>query len=1072
MANLRTIDYKGFDVATGSIAPGFLLWSGSLALSQSSETYVTTYDGLGMEVIANSESYFRFRSNPNELDIRTRKFVLGTQTAGGAFISGSGDGTIAISSSNFHLTEVGDLTMQGVITAEAGGTIGGWVIGTSALSSSNDAVLLDSNGPYHIKTQGFLVDAAGAITASAGKIAGWRISGNSLKSAGATGVYEGIVLDGQSGLPSITIGKDSNDYISTFYGNVSAYGILARSGGTTKFQLGSTNEIAGWTFTDEAFEGGRMHMNKEGYISSSGAGGWMISSSNAEADPVGFISSSKFKVSADGRVTASAATIEGKITAGSGEIGGWTIESDKLSKGTDADYIALIPGTGIQMGDSTFADAPFSVTNAGLLKAESGTVAGWTLSDDKFTGGNIIISSSGDILTSNFISSIVGSGQGFKIGADGIAEFEEARIRGTLSTAVFEKETVSAVGGALIVANATALKSGSLILSGSIATASVDSAAGFVSGEYILAKATSSTGFTEEIMKVHSVDLSANTMVVTRSMNGNLIPSMSAGQVLVSQGTNGTGFILLNATSGSETPYIDITERTGSGVNDLQIKSRLGDLSGITDTSFSDDVTGFGLYTQNGYFKGKIEIGSRAAQAPNDKLFLHYNFHSSTNNKIISQTPTLFTGSYSAPEQVNFAVPGAVTITGSSELQGPLSINANEFTSSVAAGQNKFSAGFRLSFASESMDKNVFITRNFPRFVVYKQSNNNVQLRIFSGSNTYDAADIQGISFAVPAGTIKENDLYHIFVTAKENDIASLDVYNITSGSYVAGATESVNFTNSTDHTFGWPDNDSAGGAYVEWEHGAPGWAGSNDISFHGTFHDIRYYKDTVLTNTQMEAIATNTDAASGGTIIDGDSIQTGKIRSNNFGASAGSELDLDGGTIKLGGSSAPAFAVNSLGEVTASAGKIANFVIDGHSLSTTGVEINDSTQTLFISSSNFKVDHIGAVTASNLFLSGSARAVSFSEKLVTIGSGNKSTYFQNYTSGGDDFTRIVLDGSLGGEQTMNIQLDVDTDHPIGDFKFTDQGTGFKQECTVTINAAGVTFNDGQIPSSYADMAK
>ena len=54
----------------------------------------------------------------------------------------------------------------------------------------------------------------------------------------------------------------------------------------------------------------------------------------------------------------------------------------------------------------------------------------------------------------------------------------------------------------------------------------------------------------------------------------------------------------------------------------------------------------------------------------------------------------------------------------------------------------------------------------------------------------------------------------------------------------------------------------------------------------------------------------------------------------------------------------------------------------------------------------------------------------------------------------------------------MNIQLDVDTDHPIGDFKFTDQGTGFKQECTVTINVAGVTFNDGQIPSTYADMTK
>ena len=69
------------------------------------------------------------------------------------------------------------------------------------------------------------------------------------------------------------VGHDANDYISMYHGNSSAYGILAKSDGTTKFQLGSTNQIAGWTFTNQAFEGGRMHMNKEGYISSSGAGG-------------------------------------------------------------------------------------------------------------------------------------------------------------------------------------------------------------------------------------------------------------------------------------------------------------------------------------------------------------------------------------------------------------------------------------------------------------------------------------------------------------------------------------------------------------------------------------------------------------------------------------------------------------------------------------------------------------------------------------------------------------------------------------------------------------------------------
>ena len=41
-----------------------------------------------------------------------------------------------------------------------------------------------------------------------------------------------------------------------------------------------------------------------------------------------------------------------------------------------------------------------------------------------------------------------------------------------------------------------------------------------------------------------------------------------------------------------------------------------------------------------------------------------------------------------------------------------------------------------------------------------------------------------------------------------------------------------------------------------------------------------------------------------------------------------------------------------------------------GHSLTTTGVEINDSSQTLFISSSNFKVKHTGEITGSRVLFS------------------------------------------------------------------------------------------------------
>ena len=109
MANIRTKDYGGWYHATGSAATGsgFIIWSGSMQLSKS-DAYVsqkTQYYGVGIEAIAHSGSYLRFQTDTDgnqnpALDIKTNKFFLGSDAA---FISGSGHGTIAISSSNFEL---------------------------------------------------------------------------------------------------------------------------------------------------------------------------------------------------------------------------------------------------------------------------------------------------------------------------------------------------------------------------------------------------------------------------------------------------------------------------------------------------------------------------------------------------------------------------------------------------------------------------------------------------------------------------------------------------------------------------------------------------------------------------------------------------------------------------------------------------------------------------------------------------------------------------------------------------------------------------------------------------------
>ncbi len=54
-------------------------------------------------------------------------------------------------------------------------------------------------------------------------------------------------------------------------------------------------------------------------------------------------------------------------------------------------------------------------------------------------------------------------------------------------------------------------------------------------------------------------------------------------------------------------PYIDIVERTGSQVYDVDLKVRLGDLSGIAAAKlYGSTNPGFGLFSENVFLTGGI----------------------------------------------------------------------------------------------------------------------------------------------------------------------------------------------------------------------------------------------------------------------------------------------------------------------------------------------------------------------------------------------------------------------------------------------------------------------------------
>ena len=171
---IRSLGYDGFNAGY----PGFLLWSGS-AMTGSGDNY----NGVGLELYADRDNYFRYRTNPSELVVKTKSFYFGSSSQ---YISGS-NGSIAISSSNFYLAPNGSVTLSGSnVTLQtpnfflgngsnyisgSGGNI--MISGSNVMMrtpnfffGSGSTFISGSGGNLQIKSNNFSVSANGAVTAS------------------------------------------------------------------------------------------------------------------------------------------------------------------------------------------------------------------------------------------------------------------------------------------------------------------------------------------------------------------------------------------------------------------------------------------------------------------------------------------------------------------------------------------------------------------------------------------------------------------------------------------------------------------------------------------------------------------------------------------------------------------------------------------------------------------------------------------------------------------------------------------------------------------------------------------
>ena len=1128
MANLRTFLYEGFAAASASVAdskPGWMFWSGSKDMTGSVGTTTdglnTNYTGIGLEAILNSESFLRFSASSagSGLEVRTNTFFLGSEDA---FISGSGDGSIAISSSFFELANDGSVIMQGSITATAGGTIGGWEIGDTALSSSNDTVLLDSNGPYFISASGFQVGNAGTVTASAGQISGWIIENGQIRDNLGTTNPTIFLQSGAS--PKIRLQNPTTATPAVEMQYIDADNVAFRglnSNGSEVFYLGykdaaDFNQIAGWKFDNNKI------ISNLGNNSANSPGIVINSNGTIETDP--FISgltanATGWQIRSDGRAEFENAVIRGTLSTAVFEkdtvsvVGGQVMvaNASKLDKPTERHvFYPHIRSTESHSINYSGEELPPSIaygdTNATITAGESHDSNLWfkventTNAKGKFvfpisTGSSatndgdvfrltIYAASSSTNQVINFYNDATSANVNLTA-SDGTIGINSALENG-LNVFYLTQTSDFGSGGKFIIKNNSNL-SGQYAYVRDIhvvqvsQSLTVDNAGGWISGEIAVAKATDQgpdgrQGFVREYMQIisgsngtsaspatrsisygsitndttnmrflvtasayhtftsstddplpadqpqinryyfglgssraqtvanfankingeipdvyakttgsagqsiymQSVDVDTTdgngygirqhtnpsinlegaiarvkpTLIVQRNMDalvagnerGYWIEKMSDGQSMASQGSEGTGYILMNADPNDTfSPYIDIVERsnmnTGSIVQDytdnnkesifgeVQTTVRVGDLSGITDYSFSDGVSGYGIYTTNGYFRGKIEVGAQPQQPPEDTLFLHYDFKQTTGSYILDQTPNSFTASFivsastsnTVADQFLLGSSGVLTMTSSDgslsttspSLKGPGILETfGVISSSQAIGSNSFSVGYRFRLNPGTLpNDNMHLINAYPNFML-RIASGYLYTQLYTGSiadiiptssmHLYGNTEHDGRVISLGSGATKayvsESILYHAFVTAKENDKMELYLFDVDNEKLCYYQTASL-----AGKYFGFMEHAS----YTDVRFARAGWTGTDSVnqSFRGQLADIRLYNQQALTENQCIALALNSNTNAGGTIIEGDSIQTGRLKSNNYGSANGSMFDLNAGTFQLGGS-------------------------------------------------------------------------------------------------------------------------------------------------------------------------
>lgn len=421
-------------------------------------------------------------------------------------------------------------------------------------------------------------------------------------------------------------------------------------------------------------------------------------------------------------------TPDGYMTATSGKIAGWLIEEDQLV--SENGSTGMYSGSTLTKESSPvrfFAgknndDYNFIVNDAGYVfaknaqiqgrvDASSGSISGpfWV---GPTTGGILIDGENGSLQSTPFASSAVG----WRIDKDGNAEFNNATVRGKLTSVIFEMSTVSSVGGDLYIAptvdipkeEAGAIDNDSenyILLINNV----IDERTKYMDSSWnssqVKVNLTAALNNGKEIsysglngsLELLDDDQLINITISKNDTENKKILALQSGESLVSVVNtitvlklgvgNNRKYIYLTASANSS-PFIDVQDYDVSDLTALP-KVRMGRLDGITDdVNGFGTLDGYGLYCNRAYLTGALNLPNAGITNQTTVGYNGGETYLPTTDSTASPV-RIWAGGRSQPKAGEEAAPFIVTEDGS------LYASKGVFKGQVIATNSEFSGSIR-----------------------------------------------------------------------------------------------------------------------------------------------------------------------------------------------------------------------------------------------------------------------------------------------------------------------------------------------------------------------------------------